>query len=306
MNYKYYLYGLNVESEIEIEEAYAKDFDGEPDVRIIYGEMPEGVREMYKEKIESDYFCASAATGMVFRVPDVADYWVQESLITVHPFENTPLMRIKTFLLGSSFGLAMQLRKQVVLHGGGISKYGKVIIVTGESGAGKSTVSDSLLNAGYEFIADDVCALSDNGDKMHINMAYPQQKLCRDAAVNRGYDLDELIYINESRDKFALRLKDGFLPEGMDFDYLFELVLSDGDELKCRQVTGQEKLMLLMKNIYRGDDGFRRWGVPTDYMKKCLKVASTIKVYQIARPANLNTLPEIISYVEECVKEEAV
>ncbi len=303
MSFKYYLYGMNVESEFEIEEAYAKDFDGEPDVKIAHGNLPPEVEEMFKDKTESDVLVATSAEGMVFRIPEVGDYWVRKDIIIVRPFKDSDPMQVKTFILGSGFGYTMLLRKQVVLHGGGVSKNGKGIIVTGESGAGKSTVTDSLLSSGYEFIADDVCALTENGEMMHINMAYPQQKLCRDAALNKGYNLDELIYINESRDKFALRLKDGYLPEGMDFNYLFELVIAEGDELQFREVKGQEKLMLLMKNIYRGEDGFNQWGVPAEYMKKCLKVASTIKIYQIARPKNINTLPEIISYIDSCVQE---
>ena len=305
MIYKYFLYGLNVESEIEIEEAYEKDFDGKADVKIVLGKLPEKVLTMYKDKTEDDVFVASSRTGLIFRIPHVADYWSTKDKITVHPFENSNPMEVKSFILGSGFGYAMILRKQVVLHGGGVSKYGKGIVVTGESGAGKSTVTDSLLSNGYEFIADDVCALSENGQKMHINMAYPQQKLCRDAAINKGYDLNKLIYINEDRDKFALRLVDGYLPDGKDFDYLFELVIAEDDELKCREVTGHEKLMLLLKNIYRGDDGFNTWGVPPEYMKKCVSVASSIKVYQIARPKNINTLPDIISFIDDSVKEGA-
>lgn len=305
MSFKYLLYGLHVESELEIEEAYAQDFDGEPDMRIVLGNLPEEVQEMYEDKTEEDTFVASSRDGLIFRIPNVGDYWTTKDLITVHPFGNSKPSDVKCFILGSGFGYAMILRKQVVLHGGGVSKYGKGVVVTGESGAGKSTVTDSLLGAGYDFIADDVCALSENGDRMHINMAYPQQKLCRDAAINKGYDLSELIYINEDRDKFALRLKDGYLPDGMDFDYLFELVISDGEELTFRQVTGTEKLMLLMKNIYRGEDGLEKWGVPPEYMKKCLSVAANIKAYQIARPKNINTLPDIISFIDESVKEGA-
>ncbi|QFJ56049.1 dephospho-CoA kinase [Pseudobutyrivibrio xylanivorans] len=305
MSFKYLLYGLHVESELEIEEAYAQDFDGEPDVKVVYGDLPNEVKAMYKDKMESDFFVATTRSAMAFRIPDVGDYWVTENIITIKPFENAAEEQIKCFLLGSSFGYCMILRNMVVMHGGGISKYGKGVIVTGESGAGKSTVSDSLLDMGYKFIADDVCALTDNGSKAHINMAYPQQKLCRDAALNRGYNLEDLIYINEDRDKFALRLKDGYLVDGKDFDYLFELVVSDSDELDIREVKGQEKLSLLMKNIYRGSDGFHSWGVPPMYMKQCLKVASTIKVYQIARPKAINTLPDIIGFIDKCVQEGA-
>ncbi len=302
MSYKYYLYGLNVESEIEIEEAYRREFVGEPDVKVAIGEMPQQVQEMYKDKKISDDYSAISRDGMVFRIPNIADYSILKDRITVKPFEGARASDIKCFLLGSSFGFCMILRRILAIHGGAVSKYGKGIIVTGESGAGKSTVSDALIGNGYIFIADDVCAISSSGNKSHINMAYPQQKLCRDAALAKGYDLSELIYINEERDKFAKRLTDGFLPEGADFDYLFELVLSDNDELTFREIQGHEKLMLILRNVFRGEGGFATWGVPPEYMQICLRVASTVKIYQISRPKNLDTLPEIIGFIEEKVK----
>lgn len=304
MIYKYFLYGINVQSEIEIEEAYARDFDTEADVKVVLGQMPDEVKKMYADKSLDDWYFATSARELAFRVPNVADYWVTSDTITVNPFKNAKKSDVKCFILGSCFGYCMFLRKKVVMHGGGISKNGKGVIITGESGAGKSTVTDSLLNNGFSFIADDVCALSENVDKVHINMAYPQQKLCRDAAINKGYDLSELIYINEDRDKFAIRLKDGYLPDGADFDYLFELVISENDDLSFRRVSGHEKLMLILRNIYRGDDGFRTWGLPPEYMQKCLKIASTIEIYQIARPKNLNTLPDIVKFIEDTVKND--
>ena len=300
MSYKYFLYGLNVESEIEIEEAYKQDFDTEPDVRIVIGEVPDQVKELDSYK-NNEFFFATSSNGLVFRIPGTGEYWATKDKITVKPFEGAAHSYVKCFILGSSFGYCMLLRKQVVMHGGAVSRYGKGIIVTGESGAGKSTVTDSLLSDGYQFIADDVCALTENDGKSHINMAYPQQKLCRDAALNKGYDLSELIYINEDRDKFALRLKDGYLKDGADFDYLFELVLSEDDKLSMRKISGHEKLNLLMRNVYRGVDGFRIWGVPVEYMQMLLKVASTVEIYQISRPKNLDTLPEIVSFIDEVV-----
>ena len=191
-----------------------------------------------------------------------------------------------------------------MLHGGAVSKYGKGVIVTGDCGAGKSTVSDSLISNGYSFVADDACAIKKSDEepnKMHISMAYPQQKLCRDAALKKGYDLSELIYINEEKDKFALRLKDGYLVDGTSFDYLFEIVFSENDELYFKEITGHEKLMLIMRNIFRGESSFQFWGVPPEYMKKCLDTASNVQVFQIARPKNKNTLSDIINFIDERV-----
>lgn len=301
MNYKYFLYGLNVESEIQIEEAYEREFPDKSDVRIVIGDMPKEALDLFEDKSEDEPFVAFSKDTMVYRIPGVGDYWVTKDSITVAPSCGADHQQIRSFLLGSGFGYCMLLRKQVLLHGGAVAKDGKGVIVTGESGAGKSTVTDALLEKGFLFIADDVCSISVEGERPHINMAYPQQKLCRDAAAKKGYDLSELIYINEDRDKYALRLKNGFLPEGADFHYLFEIMLSNEEDLSFREITGHEKLMLILRNIYRGEDGFKFWGVPPEYMQSCLKIAAIVQIYQITRPKGKDTLGEVIRHISTII-----
>lgn len=303
MSYRYYIYGLHVESDIEMSEAMLDEQDKVTDVKVKLADMPDELKEKLEETNTSQVSLMHKRDALCFRVPDVGDYLVEESNITVAPFGDPASQPVKTFLLGSAFGYCMVLRKKVVMHGGAVEHNGKGIIVTGESGAGKSTVTNALREQGYQFIADDVCALEEKGDKMHISMAYPQQKLCRDAALKMGYELSDLIYINEHRDKFAVRLKDGYLPNGADFSVLFELRLAEDNELTYQKIEGHEKLFTILRNIYRGESAFGMWGVPPEYMKRCLKIASTIDVYQINRPANLNTLDEIMSIITEKIEK---
>ena len=117
MIYKYYLYGINVQSEIEIEEAYARDFDTEADVKVVLGQMPDDVKKMYADKSLDDWYFATSARELAFRVPNVADYWVTSDTITVNPFKNAKKSDVKCFILGSCFGYCMFLRKKVVMHG---------------------------------------------------------------------------------------------------------------------------------------------------------------------------------------------
>lgn len=299
--FRYYVYGLHVESEIEVPELYVDTTDASAEIKISLGGFPEDAAPYHEGKTDDDYVCITGQATMLFRIPGVGDYSVYPDHIDVRPIADITSQPVKTYLLGSAFGYCMLLRNRLVLHGGGVSSNGKGIVVTGESGAGKSTVTTALRKKGYSFIADDVCSLSEGEAGMHINMAYPQQKLCRDAAIDLGYDLSELIYINEERDKFAVRLKDNYLPEGKSFDLLFEIVLSDTDELTFRKVTGHEALMLVMRNIYRGEGAFEHWGMPTNYMKQCLSVAGKVAIYQIARPKGRNTLDEIVNFIEEKV-----
>lgn len=301
MSYKYYMYGLNIESDLCIEEAFPSAFTTEPDVKVIIGDMPEELLESIKDIPEDQYYLKRSNNAASFRIPGVCDYLITRDVITIHPLTDVNSHDIKTFLLGSSFGLCAVLRQHVMLHGGATAIADKGVIITGESGAGKSTISNRLLEQGGQFIADDVCAVTLEGDTAHINMAYPQQKLCRDAAVARGYELKDLIYINEDRDKFAVRLKDNYLVDGASFNFLFELALTDNDTTTVTKIDGGEKYKLLLRNIYRGTEAFNMWGVHPMYMKKCLDITTKITAYRIERPRSKSTVDEIVNIINSII-----
>lgn len=299
--YRYYFYGLHVESEIEIEEVLKDTTDAAADVKVTFSEFPEDVLKIIVDKKDDEYYWVRSKAACSFRIANVADYYISKDEIRIRLITDIDNHDIRCFLLGSAFGYLMAYRNVVAIHGGAVTKNGKGIIVTGESGAGKSTVTNALRTRGYDFIADDVCAITEIDGKPHINLAYPQAKLCRDAALNLGYELSDLIYINEDRDKFAVRLKDRYVPEGRDFNLLFEIVLSDEDELSFEEVKGSEALKAIHENLYRANNIFEGYGVPPQYMMKCLKIAGNIAVYRIKRPKDVETLDEILKFIDETV-----
>ncbi len=304
MSYQYLLYGLKIESEFEIAEAYRRDFDDKPDVRIVLGQMPEQIQKMYADKNTDERFFATSRNSVAFRIPGVADYWVTKDKITVNPLGKIiDYIEVDSYLLGVALAFCLALRDELLLHGGAVAKDGKGVIITGNSGCGKSTISEVLLSKGYMFVADDTCAITNRGGKAHICMGYPQQKLCRDAAISSGYDLSELIFIDEDRDKYARRLKEGFLPDGIDFKFLFELVLSEDEDLHFTRVEGHDKLKLILRNLYAADEAFKIWGCSPDYMHECVKTASNIIAYQIVRPKGKDTIQKIAKYVDSIVNE---
>lgn len=76
-----------------------------------------------------------------------------------------------------------------------------------------------LLERGYRLLADDMAVVQtfsgkkDSRELALVYPAFPYQKLCRDAAVRRGYALEKLLYINEEKDKFLVPWKGDFLTE---------------------------------------------------------------------------------------------
>ena len=64
------------------------------------------------------------------------------------------------------FVILLRSRHRFVLHASGVEKDGAGVIFVGNSGSGKTTVTLSLLTAGWRFLGDDMVALARSGDRI--------------------------------------------------------------------------------------------------------------------------------------------
>ena len=67
-------------------------------------------------------------------------------------------------------------RDIVAIHGGTIVIDNKAIILTGNRGAGKSTLTTGLRLKGYPFISDDVAAIEIKDSIPMVKHGFPYQK----------------------------------------------------------------------------------------------------------------------------------
>ena len=85
---------------------------------------------------------------------------------------------IRVFLLSSAIGALLIQRNFLVLHGCSLEKKGKSIACLGISGSGKSTLAYSLMEAGWNIVADDMVAINSDG---YVVPGIPRVKLWLDA-----------------------------------------------------------------------------------------------------------------------------
>lgn len=299
--YTYLVYGLIVESHMEFKELmkYDNAEKREADVNIVCKTMPEDIKESL-EKGQADCFTKEKAW---FLIKHVAVYYIKDAgCIEFEPFPEADPHKIKSFLLGSAFGMLLILRKSIAIHGGSITIGEKGIILTGGSGAGKSTLTAAFREKGYDFLADDVSVLGE--DKNHnivVMPGYPQQKLCRDAVEKFKYsNLKNIRKINEDRDKYALALENQFRKNSAALKAIYELSVGNVDKVKAEKITGREKLNVILKNIYRVELA-NYIGIDPVYFKKCLQLAKNIQVYRIVRPKEGYTIDQQVEIIEASI-----
>lgn len=295
MKHYYRVYGLNIESTIEIEELEIIDSDCDVDVRLSYGIVNEDVRGLIEKGQCANY----DKQDMWFDIKNVAIYHIYNGdTVVIEPYENSSFKQIKLYILGSVMGMILIQKNIVAIHGGGIVINGKGCVFTGEKGAGKSTITTALRKKGYKFIADDVCSI--DIENFTIHHGFPYQKLCEDAMTKLGYDVDEFqpfrgdLNVN----KYMVPAFDEFTKEDVKLDAIFELSVGDVDEVKVEEVLGSEKMNKLINNIFRIEMLKYSGGMEPFYFKKCLEIVKNTKLYKMTRPKDIFSVDNQIEKIK--------
>ncbi|MGU8138798.1 ATP-binding cassette domain-containing protein [Clostridium perfringens] len=291
----YKVYGLIVESDIEIPELLSIDKnENKVDIKIKKDIIPKDVIE----KIPSYSWFKYDVDSMVFTVKNIGSFYIYDgNNIIVQPSENADNQGIKTFILGTSFGMILLQRNKVAIHGGAILIGENAIILTGQSGAGKSTLTNAFRQYEYPFMADDVSSTIELQDEIFIEPAYPQQKICKDAMKKMGYNISNFKLIDEEREKYIIPTHESFVKEKRKLQAIFEIEPYDGEEVKIEEISGGEKMKTILRNIYRIEI-IAPHGIPPAYFKKVINIAKNTLVFRIKRPKNQFSVDRQIELIE--------
>lgn len=303
--YNYIVYGLKIKSDIEIKE-FIKIENENNDIDIVLGQAPDEIKSMISKGSISSY----SKTKVWFHIDDVATYYIVDgTTILVDPCENHDETLLRVYLMCSCLGFIMLQREQVAIHGGVINIDGNAVIFTGDRGTGKSTLTTALRNKGHQFISDDVAATY--FDKVpYVYPGFPYQKLCDDAMDSLGYEREGLsTIVGEDKVKYIVPAFDSFYDKSAPLTSIVKLEVGDVDKVTIDKVIGQEKLMLIMKNVYRQEFLGFMGGMTPVFIKKCVDIAKNITCYKVTRPKEGFTVNEQINLIEDTfinIEEKAI
>ncbi len=292
--YYYKIYGLSVASDICIQQAYEIGEVQEADVDISFGQVPEFLKEAGRKGYGT---WTNGFKDAWFRMKGAAQFYVKGGHdIIVEPEEHGNMELVCSMILSAGFSLILLQRNEPVLHGSAIEKDGQAFIVCGESGAGKSTITMELLKTDVGFLADDTVRVHLENGTVVAEPTYPQQKVCRDMAVQNGLELEKLRYIDEQRDKFALMRREQFVPYAVPLKKI--IILKKSDEIRevtSRKYSGKEYLDGLVKNLYLADTYKHNVGVPMQMMQLFIMMAGQVEIQEICRPLEGDSVGAVMS-----------
>jgi len=285
--YKYYAFGLNLASELEIPELSDADVNGASDVSIHIEPVAIAHPTFFYLGMQ---ICVTPGT-FVMEIPDVGRFCVNEGCrISIEPNVGCDLDLLRVYLLGSIFGALFYQRNYLPLHANAIVSQGAAFAFAGRSGAGKSTLAAYFQKRGFDVLSDDVCAiLFEKSGGCFCQAGLRRLKLRADSLSAIGHDAGKFPKIAENLDKFNVPMG-GPMPRGafaLKRIYVLSGTASSASH-RMERLEGADAMNAVLSNLYR-----RRFGElsnPTRMLEQAKLLVRNVEVFAAGRRWGLDRL----------------
>jgi AAA15 family ATPase/GTPase len=298
----YRTFGLNVESEVFLPELQTiLESEEKIDVQVEIGDLA----ELWKELSTEGNFITKP-NMVLFRVPDTAIFLIQEGeRVIVSPMKDSDENKIRLYILGTCMGAILMQRKILPLHGSAVAIDGKVYAIVGNSGAGKSTLASAFIKRGYQFLSDDVIAVSLSQDHgiPYIVPSYPQQKLWKESLNEFGMKIEEYQPLFERETKYAVPIQTEFSSKPLPLAGVFELNKTENNEIIIFPMSKLERLYKLYYHTYR-QFLIPRLGLTEWHFNASSIISSQIEFFQINRPVSTFTANSLVDLILSTIHRE--
>ena len=239
----YKAFGLVMESALHITQLSELE-EGTADVRIV----PAALRDRIDLSGPRTY----ENTNIIKTVSDTLFRVTGGNLIEADIAEGDSEAYVSVYLLGSCMGAILIQRGFMLLHGSCVTDGRRAVLITGESGAGKSTTAAEFLKRGWKLVTDDVTCVLDRDGVPMVRSSYPSQKLWQDAMDRyEKSDADvHSLYFSEDREKFGVDVSDSFFEGVCPLSLIVRLVPAD-HPCSLAPIEGIAKVDQLLRNTYR-------------------------------------------------------
>ncbi len=296
--YYYWAYGLTIRSSVLFPELFPIDETGVTDVELVIGDVPDTISG--ETGFRSSHLMISSSEYLL-HVKGIASYYVSSgSRIIIKPLDSADWESIRLFCLSNAFAALLHQRNQIPLHCSAFIDQDELVLIMGESGAGKSTTLAAMINKGYIPFSDDVCVpvISETNDELYLYSSYPMMKYWLDtyAKVDIGGGTKDR-KIRPDQEKYGVYFHDRFsrTPMKVKRVVLIEKEAS-ATEVSVRAIQGIELFQRLERNAYRGEYiGFS--GLQKEHFTLFSRIANTTKTMLISRPADENSIAAVAEII---------
>ena len=293
MTYRYFVFGLHIQSEMEIPELLKDESNLPPDVKILIGETPEELTDCKNKGVTFQI----ANNELLLGLKGIARYYVKDGKeIIISPKPDSDERDIRLFLLGSCFGALLHQQKVLALHASAIVHEGKAVLFTGVSGAGKSTTANAFRLEGFKMLTDDICPIKMIDGVPYALPGYPQSKLWEDALEKLSVDYENLKKVRTKLNKRAVPITKDFETKAIPIKAIYRLQKHKKNDIELIDLDNANKFLLIKNMTYRHYFVKDMETHPYHFMNSSM-LANKVPIKTIIRPETF-CLPEVMATIK--------
>ena len=294
--YSYWGFGLNIASEIEFPEMYPAEFDL-ADVTISLDKI-----SILLTNTNDHYIHRINDKELLFEVKGIATYYVAngKSIFINIDERNAELRNVRLFTLATAMAAILFQRNLIPFHSSAIIKDNHLSLITGDSGAGKSTSVAGLIKKGYPIFSDDIVVLHKNvTEKILAYASYPMIKLWDDTVVSLEHEMfnDRSFAVKPGIDKYGIFFHDKFDKSSYYVENIIILKKGVNAKIIVKELHGGEAFAEVAKQVYRPGllKGASVKKMRFDILTGLLK---TSHIFEITRPED-GSIEKMLLQIEE-------
>lgn len=283
--FNYYGFGLNILSEIPFPELSPVSSIDQVHVNIRFGEVPAAPDGLSFSTGRISYIMNDRE--LLFTVADIGRYFVSggDTIIIQPDHDGIEKRLLRLFVLATGMAGILQQRRLIPMHTGAVLIDGRLTLIGGHSGAGKSTALAGLMNRHYRIFSDDIVVLAHETDcQTHGIASYPMIKLWEQSMQAFKYE-DRSFPVMPGLEKYGLFFHDDFDTNQYPINRIILLKVSHANLFSTEKITAGRAFEAVVEHIYK-PSFFSTPDMRVLKFRTIMQLLQNTEVYQIARPAN--------------------
>lgn len=220
-------------------------------------------------------------------VEEVGWFYVSDgNYVEVMPYEGATQSVIEVYLNGSVYGAVLHQRQTLPIHASCFQYQGSGVMICGESGVGKSSVTTAFCLDGATFLTDDVTPIVFMESKPYIWGVSDRIKLWSDSLeqLNQNEEDFDRIFPQQEKYYFPMVSAQG---ASVPLHQVFVLQLHDAMTVRFQEIEGAAKFSTLRNEIFRREYLLGMMASEIAYLEQLTVMSRNIRVTVVYRPADI-------------------
>ena len=204
------------------------------------------------------------------------------------------------WIRGFATGISLMQRGQLVLHANSFVSNNQLIALTGDTGAGKSSLAMAFHQSGALFHADELVVFQ---KESHISLpGFPFLRLWPEELEKHTIDTSICNILWDEEKKYAYSTSTQRSTDSLAIDFLIHISESaDIESCELKEVKGIEKLKVFLKSLYR-PELLETIDPKQNHLQQAVNIIKTMRIFQLTRPLGQDSLKDAERLITHLIK----